>query len=47
MPIDILLGGDRARRSLDDGTDFTKFYNIVEDGKKEFVENRQASLIYI
>lgn len=46
MPIDILLGTDKARIALDNGASFKEFCDIVDDGKQNFIKFRKQYLIY-
>jgi len=46
MPIDILLGTDKARLALDNGASFKDFCDIVDHGKKDFIKLRKQFLIY-
>ncbi|MEI6079724.1 MAG: DUF1343 domain-containing protein [bacterium] len=46
MPIDILLGSDRPRKSLEQGGSFKDFCSAVDEGKKGFLKIRKEYLIY-
>jgi len=46
MPIDILLGGNKARLALEAGASFQEFCTIVDAGKKEFLKERRHFLLY-
>jgi uncharacterized protein YbbC (DUF1343 family) len=46
MPIDILLGTDKARLALETGASFNDFCTLIDHGKKEFLKLRKQFLIY-
>lgn len=46
MPIDILLGSDRPRKILEQDCSFNDFYSSVNDGHKNFMNQRNKYLLY-
>jgi uncharacterized protein YbbC (DUF1343 family) len=46
LPIDILLGSDKARLSLGKAVSFNDFCAIIDHGKNDFIKLRKQFLIY-
>ena len=46
LPIDILIGSDTVRRSVEQGQDISKIERIWEQQLREYREKREACLIY-